>query len=281
MSDKSILVHFNDEHRAAAMLRAGLGIARACSAHLTGLAVLPPVIIVPDTEGSSGAVIDDHRESYRPQLARMRMSFKEGADAVGVAAEWRELDCQTENPFGDVAGVAVDQARAADLVIASQANPAWKLSGYLDVAENLILESGRPVLLMPKSGVGGDLGKRALVAWNNTRESTRAIFDALHLLRMAEQVLVVTVDHGSDEQLKLPMADICKALARQGVKVEAIPSIQAQTGVGRALLETAFTRRADMLVMGCYGHSRLREFLLGGATRHVLEHAKIPLLMSH
>lgn len=281
MSYKSILVHLNDEHRAPALLKAGLGIARLSGAHLVGLAVLPPVIIVPDTEGSSGTVIEDHREAYRPQLAHMRKMFEDACAASAVAGEWRELDCQTENPFGDVAQVAIDQARGEDLVIASQVNPAWKLSGYLDVVEPLILESGRPVLMMPRTGTSGELPKRILVAWNSSREATRAVFDAMPLLRSAEQVLVGSVDQQPDEKRKMPLADICRALARQGVRCEALPAIKPQAGVGRTLLETALAKQVDMLVMGCYGHSRLREFLLGGATRYVMEHTKIPVLMSH
>jgi len=281
MSYKSILVHFNDEHRARALLQAGLSIARMSSAHLVGLAVLPPVIIVPDTEGSSGTVIDDHREAYRPQLAHMRRMFDDACAAAGIAGEWRELDCQTENPFGDVAQVAIDQARGEDLVIASQVNPAWKLSGYLDIPEPLILESGRPVLVMPRTASSDDLPKRVLVAWNSSREATRAVFDAMPLLRAAETVLVGSVDQQQDEKRRMPLADICRALARQGVKCEALPAIKPVAGVGRTLLETAFANKIDLLVMGCYGHSRLREFLLGGATRYVLEHMKIPVLMSH
>ena len=281
MSYKSILVHMNDEHRAPALLQAGLNLAHMSSGHLVGLSVMPPVIIVPDTEGSSGTVIEDHRDSYRPQVAHMRKMFNEACAAANVRGEWRELDCQAENPFGDVAQVAIDQARGEDLVIASQANPAWKLTGYLDVAEPLILESGRPVLLMPRAARHGDLPKRILVAWNSSREATRAVFDAMPLLQAADQVLVGSVDQQQDNKRKMPLADICRALARQGVTCEALPPIKPEGGVGRTLLHTATAKQADMLVMGCYGHSRLREFLLGGATRYVMEHTQIPVLMSH
>ena len=295
MSYKTILVHLNDERRLPSLLAAAVQIAQASSAHLIGLAVLPPIIIVPGTDAGPGVVIDEHRITYQAQINRMRVAFDALQGEPGFTTEWRELDGQDVNPFGDVAMVVLGSARAADLVITGQANPEWALSGYLDVAEQLILESGRPVLLMPKAGPARSsladcsgasanaIGKRILLAWNGRREAVRAVFDALPLLKAADVVKVGCVDpqaEGTGAGMP-PSAQICNALARHGVKCEAMQPIHAKRGVGSALLATADSERADMLVMGCYGRSRLREFIMGGASQHVLGHMNIPVLMSH
>ena len=283
MAYKTILVHFNDERRLPYLLDAALTMARSSSAHLIGLAVLPPMIIIPDTEAGPGTVIDAHRIAYQEQMDRMRTAFENVKREPGLTTEWRALDGQDVNPFGDVAMVVLDHARSADLVIAGQANPQWALSSYLDVAEQLILESGRPVLVMPKGGSVRSIGKRILVAWDGRREAARAAFDALPMLKAADLVNVCCVDPAADETgSDVPtVSEICTALARHGVKCEAMPPIRAERGVGSALLATADKQRADMLVMGCYGHSRLREYIMGGASHYVLSHMHVPVLMSH
>ncbi len=283
MSYKTILAHLNDEQRCPGLLKAAVQVARTNAAHIVGLAVMPPIIIMPGSEAGAGTVIEDHREKYRPQLARMRAAFTTALEDNDVQGEWLELDCESEDPFGDVDRVAVTHARTADLVVASIANPAWSLSAYLDVHETLVMESGRPVLLLPNSPMPAQIGKRVLLAWNNTREAARAAFDALPLLKAADVIWVAQIDESksSDEGRTLPRTDICKALARHDVRCELLPVIAAENGAGSTLLQTAQQRNADLLVMGCYGHSRLRELIFGGASRHVLQHMRIPVLMSH
>ncbi len=128
-----------------------------------------------------------------------------------------------------------------------------------------------------------DFGKKVLVAWNARREAARAVFDALPLLQQADEVKVVWVNPQAEgaAPVDVPAGDICAALARHGVKCEATEVAHPRSGVGRTLLARAAEYGSDLLVMGCYGHSRLREFVLGGASRHVLEHMTIPVLMSH
>jgi nucleotide-binding universal stress UspA family protein len=111
----------------------------------------------------------------------------------------------------------------------------------------------------------------------------RAVFDALPLLQRAKEVRVIWVNPQSEGELvqDIPAADICTALARHGVKCEATQAVQPRTNVGQTLLAQAKDCAADLLVMGCYGHSRLREFVLGGASEHILRHMSIPVLMAH
>lgn len=283
MAYKTILTHFNDEQRFAGMIKTAVQLARANGAHLVGMAVMPPVIIIPGSEADAGAVIEDHRTQYRPQIDRMRAGFAAAIAESGVKGDWLELDCENENPFGDVGTVAVQQARMADLVIASTVNPAWSLSGYLDVPETLIMNSGRPVLLLPNPPVPELVGRRVLLAWNDSREAVRAAFDAMPLLSGADTVLIAQLGEANRREGARENSGkgISAVLARHGVKAEVLSPKSGAGNIGAELLELAKSNNADLMVMGCYGHSRLRELVLGGASRHVLQHVRVPVLFSH
>jgi nucleotide-binding universal stress UspA family protein len=153
----------------------------------------------------------------------------------------------------------------------------------LDVADRLAMESGRPALIVPRTEIREHIGERVLVAWNARREAARAVFDALPILPRAKEVTVVWVNPQSelDQARDVPAADICAALARHGVTCEATQQLQPRNNIGEALLACAKDYSADLMVMGCYGHTRLREFVFGGASRHVLTKMTIPVLMSH
>jgi nucleotide-binding universal stress UspA family protein len=152
----------------------------------------------------------------------------------------------------------------------------------LDVPDRLATDSGRPVLIVPHTPRKKFALKRVLVAWNGRREATRAVFDALPILKKADAVEVMWLNPQYGVQMgDLPAADLCAALARHGVKCEESAAISPKSSVGETLLFEATKYDWDVLVMGCYGHSRLREFILGGASRYVLKNMTIPVLMSH
>jgi nucleotide-binding universal stress UspA family protein len=279
MSYKTILVHLHDNTRRQSLLVAAVSLARAFDSHLIGLSVQPPVIVVPGIAGGDVMVVEDHRHAYRQESARLKAAFETATRGQSFAAEWREADAA----YDTAAMHIVAHGRCADLIIASQKDPDWPSSRHLEAPDRLVLESGRPVLLLPKNGEVFEPGKRVLVAWNGRRESARAVFDALPLLKRAQTVSVIWVnplDAGAAAG-ELPAVDICAALARHGVRCEATQTIQPAADVGAALLSAAKSQGADLLVMGCYGHSRLREFVFGGATRHVLKSMNVPVLMSH
>lgn len=265
----------------ARILAAATQVAAEFQAHLIGLSVTPPVVIIPT--GMPGTpdtmVIDEHYKAYRRDNPEMKAAFEIAGRARNVALEWREADAGSTS----VAEIVLQHARAADLIVAAQTDTKWPGSRRLDIADRLVLGSGRPVLIIPNEGPQRDVGERVLVAWNARREATRAVFDALPLLQRAKEVRVIWVNPQSEGELAqdIPATDICIALARHGVKCEATQAVQPRTNVGQTLLTHAKDCRADLLVMGCYGHSRLREFVLGGASEHVLRHMTIPVLMSH
>ena len=286
MSYKTILVHINSERRLPGLLRAAMSIAERHRAHIIGLSVVPPVIVPPmsDIALAIPAVIEAHRDAYRLQEARMKTAFdhatQESTAPGAFTAEWRSLDAYH---LASASQMIMPLARAADLVLAAQSDPNWDGTVMLDFPEMLATESGRPVLIVPNEPRAEFAAKRILVAWNGRREATRAVFDALPLLKKADEVNVIWIDPHDDTDTAgdLPAAGLCTALARHGVKCEETASVSPRLPAGETLLFEATKFGWDMLVMGCYGHSRLREFILGGASRHVLSNMTIPVLMSH
>jgi nucleotide-binding universal stress UspA family protein len=280
MSYKTILVHCNDRRRIEALLAPAVSLAERFQSHLIGLSVVPPVTII-----SAGAplgppiVVDTHCELYRAENPAMRAAFETATRGRGLAAEWRDDDAGAFS----VADCVLPYTHAADLTVASQTDPQWPGTDRLDIADRLAMESGRPVLIVPNAGVHQRVGERVLVAWNGRREAARAAFDALPILLGAQEVKVVWVNPQleRDRARNIPAADICTALARHGVRCQATEQIAPRGGVGETLLACAGEMSANLLVMGCYGHARVREFVFGGASRHVLAHMTIPVLMSH
>ena len=280
MAYKTILMHCNDKRRIHASLATTLGVAEKFQAHLLALSVVPPVAVV-STGMPDGVpiIIDEHCKLYREENSAMKEAFEAATRGRAVVGEWRDDDADA---FG-VGDRVLSYARAADLVVASQTDPEWPGSDRLDVAGRLAMESGRPVLIVPNTGLHERVGERVLVAWNARREAARAVYDALPILQRAKEVKVIWVNPQSEREFAqdVPAADICTALHRHGVKCGATERVRPRIGVGETLLACANDFAADLLVMGCYGHTRLREFVFGGASRHVLAHMPVPVLMSH
>jgi nucleotide-binding universal stress UspA family protein len=280
MSYKTVLVHCNDRRRIGALLAPALSLAERFQSHLIGLSVVPPVAVFSAAAPLGPPIIvDAHCELYRAENPAMRAAFEDAVRGRGFVAEWRDDDA---GAFG-VADRVLPYAYTADLVVASQTDPEWPGTDRLDIADWLALESGRPVLIVPNAGMHASVGERVLVAWNGRREAARAVFDALPILVRAKHVKVVWVNAQLERERAqdIPAADICNALARHAVKCEATEQVAPRGGVGETVLACAAEMGADLLVMGCYGHTRVRELVFGGASRHILTHMTIPVLMSH
>lgn len=186
---------------------------------------------------------------------------------------------------GDPAGRICANARVSDLVVMGSASGEYlSAPGLLD---QVVLGAGRPVLFLPdhllSPGKFKFNFKRILVGWNASREAARAVLDALPFLQRADVITMATVISETEER-KEPegMPLLLEYLGAHGLVVETEIISHASPGnSGEALLEAAAVKNADMLIMGAYGHSRWREIVLGGSTRHVLKHAQLPVLMSH
>jgi nucleotide-binding universal stress UspA family protein len=195
----------------------------------------------------------------------------------GVSAEWRMM------PEGEEADPAL-HARYADIAILGQLDPERGEVGLTHPRpEQVAFASGRPVLIVPYAGHFDNIGQRVVIGWNASKESARAVNDAMPLLASADIVTVLTIDprEGPRGHGELPGADISVHLARHGVKVEIERTAAGDLPVGEALLSRAADLGADLMVMGAYGRSRLHELLLGGATRSLLRSMTMPTLISH
>ena len=279
MPYRTLLVQLNDPEHTERLLAPAILLARRCNAHLIGLHVSPGLMYVPPLPSAGGLVsmIETHE---RHITERIRETFERTTRGEAFVAEWRNL-----RPKGrdDLAGVVMQHVRAVDLVVAAPAAASLDTTSLLDFPERLAVESGRPVLMIPPGGISGDLGRRVLIAWNGSREATRATFDALPLLAAAEQVTLLGIAELDPDGGLMPRPDaaIAATLARHGAHVT-IENVHAtETTVGAEIQARVHSLGADLLIMGAYGHSRLHEFVFGGATRHIVRHATVPTLLSH
>lgn len=278
MSYKTIVVHLDTSPNAHPRLEIALGLAKQFGAHLTGaFAVFSPDPRSLYVMAGTAAYYGEHEERRVERRAALERLFHAELRRAEVQGEWITI--------GEPASLAVPRAgRCADLIVAGQDNPGDPESYVGDFfPENLILTSGRPVLLVPYASNARSAGSRILVAWDGSREATRAVHDALPFMRAAHSTTILTVN-GLDERerARIPGADIATVLARHGVRVE-IAAIETGPGgsVGEVLLSQVADGGADLLVMGGYGHARWRELVMGGATRTILRSMTVPVLMSH
>lgn len=277
MAIKDILVHVTDGPECAARIQTALALAQAHDAHLTGLYTMwiPPMPSYVAAEIGAD-IIARQRALYEERMHGAERAFQTRTREAGVSSEWRESESRR-------AQALLLHARYCDLVIMGRHEEGTG-EPSVHLVENVVLGSGKPVLVLPDEGTPRGLGQHVMVAWNLSREAVRATDAALPLLAKAARVDVIAVDPRMDDEQEhgpMPGADLCAHLARHGVRAEAQAVDSGRHGVGQTLLERAAADGADLLVMGAYGHARWREVVLGGATAHVLRHAGIPVLMAH
>lgn len=275
MSLKTIVVHVESGQVGETRLALAIRLAEEHGAHLVGAHPLGSLMVpaYPDSDPGLMVMMQELAEDER---AKARASFKQAVETRGLSSEWRSSDSDVSE------GLTID-GRYADLVIVGQNEPDQNRFGTPpNLAADLVFTLGRPLLVVPYIGAP-EAFRRVLVAWNASREATRAVYDALPLLRRAELVTVLAINPtgGMDGHGDIPCADICLQLARHGVRAEADSLRADDIRVGDMLLSRAADGDAHLIVMGAYGHSRLREFVLGGVTRTLLQHMTIPVLFSH
>jgi len=283
MSYKTILVYLNDRRRAERLLTVAIALAQRWNAHLVALHVYPSVpqlsVFGISIGGETVGAILAH---CRREAEYIKAAFDRMTANQPIVAEW----VCSKTIHTDLAQVVMDSSRAADLVVVSQADPDWDMAPALDFPERLAIECGRPVLMIPNNGHVGAIGRNVLLAWNGSREATRATFDSLPLLAGADSVRVLGVAEAGSmgsgaEARRLPDPRIASVLARHGVKVRLMEARVGNQSVPEEILARAAENDSDLLVMGAYGHSRFRELIVGGATRHVARHTNVPTLLSH
>jgi nucleotide-binding universal stress UspA family protein len=274
---EEIVVFIDGRTETASILEFAGTLAQEHGARLISVFMQPVPTVTPAETFARGEgmrnTIDVHRARLERIEAEYRTQFEDIVRRHGIASEWRSLPYLSSE-----VGV---HAYYADLVIVARPESAGQTASPPGLAESLVMSSGRPIIVFPPRGNVSQV-RRVLVAWNATRESIRAVADAMPLLAKAEAVEVLVADHqrrpeGHGQE---PGADIARHLARHGAHVEVRRFSSEGKDVGALLLSQAATFRADLLVMGAYGHSQLREWVFGGVTRTVLYEAGLPVLMS-
>lgn len=275
---KTIVVHLADERRVARTLDVAVELARQHDAHLIGLFVSLPDILSPPF-GWGRSLVAAGLAAIRERAERIRQQFEAAGAGLALKKEWRFVE-PGRVPTIDT---LMAHVRTADLIVAAQGDLTWEDSFLMEYPEELLLESGRPVLVVPNGGVFPAFGQRILVAWSQRREAARAVFDALPLLKKAELVRVLRVvpaaeTEGTDD---VHASDVVATLSRHGVNCVATTRQGSDGDAGSALIDEVAESQATMLVMGGYGRLRFREYVFGGATRHIFQHMTVPTLLSH
>lgn len=253
-----------------------ISIASAFEAHLTGVAILR-ALFVPMT-GVVDVFPADFVDAQRVQnelAAKLAVDrFTKAAEAAGIAAAAQIADAGSGR-----AGAAFGRtARTFDLTVVGQSAPEDVSTDA--VIEAALFDSGRPVVTVPYIQKTGLRLKHVLVCWDGSRAASRAIGDAMPFLSLAKAVELVTVQR-AEQPSPLEGIEMAEHLARYKVPVEVKHVVSAEIDAGNAILSHAADCGADFMVMGGYGHSRMREFMLGGVTRTILESMTLPILMSH
>ncbi|MCX7894024.1 MAG: universal stress protein [Burkholderiales bacterium] len=276
MTYKTILVHVNYGERAARRLKVACELASRFGAHLVGFHAVSTGRIPLSLALETGLTLREHQSRLeKGERIELEDTFVAAAKAAGIESyEFRA------SPV-DVTRSLTINARYADLSVLGQAEPGLGVGLHPGVVPEVVMASGRPVLVIPYAGEIETLGKRVLVAWNGGREATRAITDALPLLKGAEKVDVAVFNPKGGTHGDVPGADIGLWLARHGVKVNVMDERADDIDVGNLLLSRVTDRGSDLIVMGAYGRSRFAEFILGGVTQTILESMTVPVLMAN
>ena len=300
-----IVVHQGPDSRSEARLDVAVTLAKAHEAHIIGVFVK----VDPDDPeywwmAFEKEAIAEWLSTLEEVGAAAEEAFMTRLAKEGLEGQWRLMD-------GNPTEALTTCARYGDLTVIGQADPD-ELAYDSSLPDHLVLGAGGPVLVVPYAGRFETIGKRIMVAWNSEREAARALRDAMPILKQAETVIVHSVN--PDDEGHLAGADICAHLARHGVRAEASHRMlgpeaeavssalktvggfgfqqrgpwtrsqrppMAEPDVGDAVLSAVADSAVDLLVMGAYGHSRVREWVLGGTTREVLRAMTVPVLMSN
>jgi len=274
---KDILVSLSSDESYDASGDYAMSVAELFGAHLSGIALAYiPVISVTMPMEALGAdlIVAEHAKNMKAAAAAVAR-FDRSMRAGGLRGEARLLDAgiaEASKEFGEF-------ARRFDLSVVGQAKPSDPEGGM--IVEGALFSSGRPVIVVPYIQRKGIKLDRVVVCWDGSRAAARATGDAMPFLTRAKKVDVVTIGAAPAKSEEVPGADIAQHLARHGRNVEVQRLVVADIDTTSAILSYVADTGADLIVMGGYGHSRLREFVLGGVTRGILGSMTVPVLMSH
>jgi nucleotide-binding universal stress UspA family protein len=279
MTYKTVLLHVDETQSSLKRTLLAHSIASKFDAHLTGIALtgISRYIFESTDLGVGDPNIMLHLSALRERAERAISQFKQTSMELGASTSEDVIANDEAN-----GGLGL-RARYADLIIIGQSNRNEPSPSVMsDFPEFMIVNSGRPVLIVPHAMTKTTIGEQSVVAWDGSRESARALTDAIPLLKLSKLTHVLIINPNQDDQTHgdEPGADIALFLTRHGIKVEVTTRFSSHDK-GACILSACKELGADLLVMGGYGHSRFREMIMGGTTRTILESMEIPVLMSH
>lgn len=277
MAYKNILVHVDNSQASPARLNCAVSLAKEWDAKLTGLYVLSKPYLPAYAEPQiSGDIIEAQAKELEKVAAQAQESFTAATQSSDLKAAWRVV----ENGAADALAV---QSRTFDLVVTGQHNPDDDLFiADHEMPDRMILTSGRPALVIPYTGEYETIGKNVMIAWDGGRQACRAVHDALPVLKDAKKVtiMVINAKKGGNDPNETPGSGLARHLGEHGITAE-IEHLTTDINPGDMLLSREADKGVDLIVMGAYGHARWTELVLGGVTKHILEHMTVPVLMSH
>lgn len=292
---KTVLVPVTDGATADGPLDTAFGLAALFGAHVVGLHVrTDPTSAVPLVgEGMSGGMVEEMMNVAERQAAERAGKARAAFDAAcarhgaplaqapvgGPSAQWEDLVGREEE-------VVAWRGRLSDLVVMGRPVDGLETPSLLTLNAAL-MESGKPLLLVPPVATAtidqpvatATVARRVAVAWNGSAEAGRAVAFALPLMQQADSVTILSLSE-DNRTISAPAGELAAFLAWHGITAQA-RAIHAGANAGTVLLDQCANLNADLLVMGAYTHSRLRQLILGGVTRHVLSHAQLPCLLCH
>ncbi|CAD7031392.1 MULTISPECIES: universal stress protein [Pseudorhizobium] len=277
MTYKTILAVLDTPDHAQQITDYALALASRFDAHVLGVhaETLAAVPLIAPMEIPDPAAIEALQEAARRETKEVEAIFRERVARDGRSADWRSFVSSS----GYAAAAVMETVRAADLIVASQGDPNHENRSEL---ENLLFDSGRPVLLVPYVMKAPRDIRRVMIAWNGSREAARAAFDALPFLKTAESVEIFCLDapERPNQSKEFAGVELAAALARHGVNVTLTTQESGGISAAAAIENRLADKSVDLLVMGAYGTSRWWEMLFGGVTRSLLESMTALSLMS-
>jgi nucleotide-binding universal stress UspA family protein len=274
---KDIVVNLSMAEAGAPATGYAVSVASALDAHLTGIAfVYDPIVPISGTGYIPAEVIETQQADNESAAKTAIDGFAEATRRAGLAAEPLTISASLAGAGEQFARIA----RRFDLAIVGQAGPETSSVENI-IAETTLFESGRPIILVPYIQKAPLKLDNVMVCWDGSRQAARAIADAMPLMTKAGSIEIVVITNERGKQHEIEGADIGAHLARHGLKVDVHRISGGNIDIADALLSHAADSGADFMVMGGYGHSRLREFVLGGVTHSILRSMTVPTLMSH
>jgi nucleotide-binding universal stress UspA family protein len=275
---KDILVNIPGGESPDTVTPFAVSTAAKLGAHLTGIVFQyePIIPVMMDMYGLPPEIIESQRAEHERIAQGALANFNKAAKTAAISGEAHAIDAAADG----APGVLASMARRFDLTVIAQPQPNESALGRLFI-EAALFESGRPMLVVPYIQRAPLKLDRVMVCWDGSRSAARAVADAMPFLVRAKatEITIVSVEPAKSDEM--PGADIAHHLARHGAKVEVNRITSGEIDIANTILSRAADASADLLVMGGYGHSRMREFILGGVTRGILASMTVPTVMSH